>query len=440
MFEIEKKGVAVKKLSLALIVGFLLSLAVPAAASTFTGGRVGADLTLTLAASPYELTRPIEIPRGVTLRVEPGVVLNVKHDGIVIKSAGSVVLAGSRELPIAVNNAATLWETAGDFNSKSNLTISHTRAIGIGSIFSGLNQGQNIAISDSVFIGNPKRNKSAMWTWLSFCTDCKFERNVFRALPAIRLIEFGDGQAQVLNNLFIGNSTTRTTSSDLHRNGEWIVSEGSSVVRGNSFIGFKGQVLELYGAKRDWDLNDNYFDGRGSADVVASVTRDLSNFSPMVDRVLSEPAPLTPTELSAGNITLRSSFRWKFSGQTLTVSSTNIRVPQDIVYVRIAKEERSTVLFSNSNRASLKFDRVLLSGRDTKTLVIENDLELGEFRLDTKFSSCNALWKSFDGGIRESSRSKNLGKAARKTPTSFAAGYRANASLDRDRDGIVCER
>jgi hypothetical protein len=429
-----------KKLSLTLVFGLVLSLAVPAAASAFTGGRVENEITLSLAASPYELVRPIEVPRGATLRVEPGVVLNVKHDGIVIKSAGNVVIAGTRELPVVVNNAATLWETAGDFSNKSNLTITHTRAIGIGSIFSQLNQGQNLSISDSVFIGNPKRNSTAMWTWLSFCTECKFERNVFRALPAMRIIEFGNGQAQILNNLFLGNSTTRTSYADLHRNGEWIVSEGSTIVKGNSFIGFKDPIVELHEAKQNWDLNDNFFDGKTAQETSAFVTRDLSNFGALLDRVLAQADPMTPTESSAGNITLRSNFRWKFSGQTLNVSSTNIRVPGDTIYARVAKQERSTYLFSNSSRASLRFDRVSLTGRSTTTLILESDLELGEFRLDTKFSTCTQMWKFFDGGIRESSRSKNVGKSARKTPTTYPRGYQVNASLDRDRDGIVCER
>jgi hypothetical protein len=50
------------------------------------------------------------------------------------------------------------------------------------------------------------------------------------------------------------------------------------------------------------------------------------------------------------------------------------------------------------------------------------------------------VWREFDGGIAKSASSRNKGVRARKAPTVFASLYNLNSKLDRDRDGIVCER
>jgi hypothetical protein len=66
----------------------------------------------------------------------------------------------------------------------------------------------------------------------------------------------------------------------------------------------------------------------------------------------------------------------------------------------------------------------------------------------TKYRSCAAMNKAYAGGVAKSSSAKNTKtvrgkKVAAKSvyrPKVNAALYNANKGLDRDRDGIACER
>lgn len=73
-------------------------------------------------------------------------------------------------------------------------------------------------------------------------------------------------------------------------------------------------------------------------------------------------------------------------------------------------------------------------------ILLRSDFYEKQFVIPTKFSNCAQLWKSFDGGVSRSSSSGNKGGKILKKPTVFAAGYAANKALDRDKDGLACER
>ena len=60
--------------------------------------------------------------------------------------------------------------------------------------------------------------------------------------------------------------------------------------------------------------------------------------------------------------------------------------------------------------------------------------------LNTKYKNCSALNKKFSGGIRKTSSTRNKGSALRVTPYTSLAGYNKNKHLDRDKDGIACEK
>jgi hypothetical protein len=60
--------------------------------------------------------------------------------------------------------------------------------------------------------------------------------------------------------------------------------------------------------------------------------------------------------------------------------------------------------------------------------------------LNTKYKNCSALNKKFSGGIRKTSSTRNKGSALRVTPYTSWAGYNKNKHLDRDKDGIACEK
>lgn len=56
------------------------------------------------------------------------------------------------------------------------------------------------------------------------------------------------------------------------------------------------------------------------------------------------------------------------------------------------------------------------------------------------YANCAALNKVYPGGIAKSSKAKNKGGKTKNKPTVNSAIYTANASKDRDRDNIACEK
>lgn len=57
-----------------------------------------------------------------------------------------------------------------------------------------------------------------------------------------------------------------------------------------------------------------------------------------------------------------------------------------------------------------------------------------------KFANCGALNKIYPGGVSRSASTKNKGASTNFSPTANLTAYNVNKSLDRDRDGIACER
>lgn len=58
----------------------------------------------------------------------------------------------------------------------------------------------------------------------------------------------------------------------------------------------------------------------------------------------------------------------------------------------------------------------------------------------TTFKNCTELNKQYTGGIAKDSKVRNKGGKTKFTPFVSAALYNANSKLDRDKDGIACER
>lgn len=61
-------------------------------------------------------------------------------------------------------------------------------------------------------------------------------------------------------------------------------------------------------------------------------------------------------------------------------------------------------------------------------------------QLKTSYANCRTLNAIFVGGISKSTATVNKGSRNRLAPTVSAIGYKLNAKLDKDKDGIACER
>ena len=57
-----------------------------------------------------------------------------------------------------------------------------------------------------------------------------------------------------------------------------------------------------------------------------------------------------------------------------------------------------------------------------------------------KFKNCTMLNKTFKGGVSMNATVRNKGGKTKYAPTVNTAVYNNNKGLDRDKDGIACER
>ena len=57
-----------------------------------------------------------------------------------------------------------------------------------------------------------------------------------------------------------------------------------------------------------------------------------------------------------------------------------------------------------------------------------------------KYDNCKALNKVYNGGVARASNVKNKGGKTKFKPFVSSELYKVNSSLDRDKDGIACER
>ncbi|KLV28385.1 excalibur domain-containing protein [Niallia circulans] len=57
-----------------------------------------------------------------------------------------------------------------------------------------------------------------------------------------------------------------------------------------------------------------------------------------------------------------------------------------------------------------------------------------------KYKNCTALNKDYKGGVAKSKSTKNKGGKTKYKPYVSKALYDANKKMDRDKDGIACER
>ncbi len=58
----------------------------------------------------------------------------------------------------------------------------------------------------------------------------------------------------------------------------------------------------------------------------------------------------------------------------------------------------------------------------------------------TKFKNCTMLNQTYKGGVAKNATVRNKGGKTKYTPTVNAAIYNSHTKLDRDKDGIACER
>lgn len=145
--------------------------------ATDVGGIINTDTTWDLAGSPYNLTSIVQVAEGVTLTIEPGVIINRGETVNVIEFWGSLLAVG--------NHSARIF-----FNGITLLGISSTR-IDFAE-FGGAGAqiyGSDLTLKESIF-----RDGTQV-----YCGDCYVEQNIFYdALLSVQ----GSGLDVIRNNVF----------------------------------------------------------------------------------------------------------------------------------------------------------------------------------------------------------------------------------------------
>jgi hypothetical protein len=123
---------------------------------------------------------------------------------------------------------------------------------------------------------------------------------------------------------------------------------------------------------------------------------------------------------------------WK--GQTLTMSVEGIT--PEMGRTQFVHGNLSRFISPSETGAEIKLSKAT----PVSKVQFKNTMFDGTLQITTAYGQCNHLWKVFDGGIALSANAKNKGAKSKKVPTVWPSAYNQSKRLDRDRDGIACER
>ncbi len=355
-----------KLLSQALILAVLSVGFVSSPSTATTGGMLTSDTTLTKSNSPYRISKPIEIPEGVTLTIEEGVEIYSVSSNTLFFVHGTVRILGSADSPVRIASKGQVFYLKDAKSARIEIRFASIDGQNTGTFIgqSGYYQSAHYLITDSDFTNFGWF--SYIWYPLSFVA----ERNVFTNSPGFSIgFSAGDRPAPVFrNNLFLGKP--KPTFGKEYWIEAWASYDSTLDVNGNTFIGgpYTAITTGLDYDKTPLNARGNYW---GTVDplVINRMAMDRADALGLGTEIdtsgfLSAPDPLTP------------------SGTRFVPLG-----PKPV-----------------------------------------------------KYRNCASLNRVYQGGVARDFAATNKGKKTRLTPTVNPRVFSLNRALDRDRDGIACER
>ena len=215
----------------ALLVASCLS-SLDARSATRLGGIISTTTKLTLAESPYVLTKDVQIAYGATLAIEPGVAIDGAGHAIV--TYGNLSAIGSEAHPIAVRDCK-LAPGKSPKEEPFTIWIEHATIAG-GSVWSSTGNGGSgsLVLRDSRLSGTDH-------SYIHYpVADCFIERNVFVSCGGLSVGVADGSKVSIVNNVFYdsrGRSRQPRDPAERFAIEVWAAFRGGVVlVAGNSFL------------------------------------------------------------------------------------------------------------------------------------------------------------------------------------------------------------
>lgn len=257
-----------------------------ASASTDVSGIIREDTVWTKENSPYNLVGDIQIANGVTLKIEPGTMVNGNNRGIY--NLGILEVIGNSNSRIKISNTHIV-PANDEYSKKCLIHIEYTDIIS-GSLYGakGITGYGSLILKDSRIFGLSE----FMYLWYPN-NNVYIERNVFMNSHKISVGTSGDTKVYIRNNIFynsLGNTIENWNSSG----------SSETIVEFNSFLGF-GNALILPNGYRNTKITavNNYWgtvDETSIGQMIFDKNDDLRAASVIEFKpYLTEPDSNTPT-------------------------------------------------------------------------------------------------------------------------------------------------
>jgi hypothetical protein len=131
--------------------------------------------------------------------------------------------------------------------------------------------------------------------------------------------------------------------------------------------------------------------------------------------------------------------RWKFFGNTLRVNVSGLVADTEVITVKLNSREIGPIGVTEQN-SQVRIPGITIPRTQRVSLNLGLSENKESYSLVRKFKSCKSIWSLYNGGIARSALEAKDEASGKKDATVFPRLYLANSKLDRDFDGVICER
>lgn len=266
----------------------------PVKAETQVSGEVKKGTVWTEANSPYTLIRTIEIPKSVTLTIEPGVTVNMPGGFNMFSLKGKLVALGEEEKPIIFNGYGnSLFINA---QNSTNLAFADLDYCRISNLTELWNHGFGYFHLRHSLIENIS-GRSYVWYPAD---DVYIEYNEFSNVGGFAIGVGEDTKVYIRYNYWHDKYPGQPEYEDYFIQNWSSLNDGETIVSYNTFQPTDGIILELPGGySAGAIMAENNYWGTTDEDVIATMIYDQNDdataagiieFKPILDK----PHPDTP--------------------------------------------------------------------------------------------------------------------------------------------------